>query len=199
MHVRATLAATLLALVAVFAVFPPALAVAAEATPPTDCPPGSAGKASGEFAWCEPTVCENDPQCGPGQLCRTVKLCVEIGKIGDAGGKLGAAPSGADKLIATGLCVGAEKACPASTVCSEKKRCLDRAAAQKMNLLEEPKPAPSAGGTAEPARKSSCGCAAVGAPSESALSTGCALVIAGALVQRARRRRVREAVPRRCS
>jgi hypothetical protein len=163
-------------------------AVRAEATPPTDCPPGAVGKASGEFGWCEPTICENDAQCTP-RLCRTVKLCVEIGKVtSDGGPKLSAQGAGVDRLVATGLCVGADKACPGGTICSEKKRCLDRSQAERMNLLEEPKPAPSMGGTAEPVKKSSCSCELAGASAQSHLSTACALVIAAALLQRARRR-----------
>src|SRR5262245_38318437 len=95
------------------------------AAPPTDCPPGSVGKASGEFAWCEPTGCENDTQCRSGELCRPMKLCVQVGNVGDAGDK-------GERLVTTGPC-GA--GCPPNTVCSDKKRCVDRASAQRLNLL----------------------------------------------------------------
>lgn len=177
--IRSPLSAALLAGVVTLLVTPAAFA--AEASPPTDCPPGSIGKASGEFAWCEPTVCQTDAQCSPGQLCRPVKLCLEVGKV--SGGKDG----GTDKLVATGLCSGADKVCPANTTCSDMKRCLDRGAAQKMNLLDDVKPAPSSGGMAEPVKKSSCGCHVIGTRAESDFSTACALVVGASLLQLARR------------
>src|SRR5262245_3145440 len=53
----------------------------AHADSPSDCPPGATLKTSGAFSWCEPTLCDNDTQCGANELCRAVALCVEIGKL----------------------------------------------------------------------------------------------------------------------
>src|SRR5258706_15663209 len=59
-------------------------ALAQNATPPENCPPGSVGKASGAFAWCEPTVCIIDTDCGAGMVCRTLGLCMNAGSVDDA-------------------------------------------------------------------------------------------------------------------
>lgn len=50
----------------------------------SDCPPGSVEKTEDGFTWCEPTVCANDGQCKPNEVCRSVGLCMEVGTLADA-------------------------------------------------------------------------------------------------------------------
>lgn len=123
---------------------------------PTDCPPGSTGKASGAFAWCEPSVCLHDGNCTPGEVCRPVALCVEVGTLADAGA------AGEERLAATQRC-GPGGACPSSQTCSTKGRCLSKLAAQKLGLLDEaPKPAAAPSADAAAPKSSACGCDVVG-------------------------------------
>lgn len=159
-------------------------AAAASVEPPTDCPPGSTGKASGTFGWCEPSVCLHDANCTPGEVCRPVPLCVEVGTLADAGA------AGEQRLAATQRC-GPGGACPSSQTCSIKDRCLSKLAAQKLGLLDAPAPAsaPSAP-SAEPPKKSACGCEVVGRGPEPWLALG--LVTLGLAATAARRsRRIR--------
>lgn len=149
---------------------------------PTDCPPGSTGKVSGAFAWCEPSVCIHDGNCAP-DVCRTVPLCVEVGTLADAG------QAGEQRLNAVQRC-GAGNACPSSTTCSVKDRCLSKLQAQKLGLLEKPAPASSAPAVAEPPpKKPSCGCDTPGTRTESSGGALVALAFAGVLVARRRRTR----------
>lgn len=128
---------------------------AENATPPENCPPGSVGKASGAFAWCEPTVCIIDTDCGSGMVCRTLGLCMNAGTVDDTN------KDAATRLAVTNLC-GANKSCPNDTICSERLRCVDKAVAQRMNLLAPGQaPAPSASAAAPNPmmpKKSACGC-----------------------------------------
>ncbi len=171
-----------LALGAALAPSPAQAGVALE--PPTDCPPGSVGKASGNFAWCEPSVCLHDGNCTPGDLCRTVSLCVEVGTLADAG------QAGEKRLAATQRCAPGG-ACPSGQVCSVKDRCLSKSVAQKLGVLEAPKPAPPASAAAEdaPPKRSACGCEVAGGTRDGALPAGL-LLGTWALLAAARRRRV---------
>ncbi|HRG94909.1 MAG TPA: MYXO-CTERM sorting domain-containing protein [Polyangiaceae bacterium] len=151
--------------------------------PPTDCPPGSTGKASGSFAWCEPSVCLHDGNCTPGEVCRPVPLCVEVGTLSDAGA------AGEERLAATQRC-GPGGACPSSQTCSVKDRCISKLAAQKLGLLDAPAPAsaPSAPST-EPPKKSACGCDVVGRGPAPTTALGlAALGLAAAVARRSRRK-----------
>jgi hypothetical protein len=136
----------------------PATAFAESAKAPENCPPGSVGKASGAFAWCEPTVCVIDTDCGAGMVCRTLGLCMNAGTVGkDAG----------ERLSVTNVC-GASKSCPADTVCSEMPRCVEPAYAQRMSLLAPGQAAPASSASAAPPndmmpKKSACGCTVPGA------------------------------------
>ena len=150
---------------------------------PPACPEGSLWKASGPFEWCEPSVCLHDANCTPGEVCRTVPLCVEVGTLADAG-KVGEA-----RLVATQRCTAG--ACPSSQVCSVKDRCLSKAAAQKLGVLEAPKPppAPSAEADEPPVKKSACGCEVVGRTTGDSPLDGLVVVLGGVvLAARARRR-----------
>lgn len=103
-----------------------------------NCPAGSRQKTEAGLTWCEPSVCEADANCGTGEVCRPVALCVEIGTMtGDAG----------QRLMVRQRC-GADKSCPQTTTCSDMRRCVSRADAEKMVAQAPP---------AEPA-KHSCGC-----------------------------------------
>ncbi|MBS2019747.1 MAG: hypothetical protein JST00_43190 [Deltaproteobacteria bacterium] len=149
-----------------------------------DCPAGSKYKTEGEFKWCEPTVCDSDAQCATGEVCRPVALCVQIGKVDTKPGQ-----DAGQRLITTQRC-GEDKACPSTTVCTEKSRCVSRAQADKMSgLTVKAAPSASAGGAGgEPAKKS-CGCGVIGAHGGETfgLALG-ALGVALALARRGRRR-----------
>ncbi|WP_146646855.1 MYXO-CTERM sorting domain-containing protein [Labilithrix luteola] len=115
-----------------------------------ECPAGSTSKSEGNYKWCEPSVCDSDTQCGAGEVCRPVALCMQIGTTdpkSDAG----------QHLVVTQRC-GPDKSCPSSTTCSDRSRCIGRDVADRMGLLT-PATAGSAGtGSSAPAAKSSCGC-----------------------------------------
>ena len=156
---------------------------AAGVEPPTDCPPGSTGKASSSFAWCEPSVCLHDANCTPGEVCRPVPLCVEVGTLADAGA------AGEQRLAATQRC-GPGGACPSTQTCSIKDRCLPKLAAQKLGLLEAPKPASARSApSAEPPKKSACGCDVVGRGADAGSVFGlAALGLAAVAARRGRRK-----------
>ena len=146
------------ALLASLAVIATSTAVAPSARAEGDCPPGSLHKAQDGFTWCEPTVCETDAQCGPGEVCRSVALCVQVGRVDPARAALS---DGGERLVATQRCAP-DKTCPQTTVCSEMKRCLERSDAEKMGLLATA-PSTSSGEAPATGGKKSCGCAAPGA------------------------------------
>src|SRR5262245_11420464 len=136
------------------------LAATVPARAEVECPPGSRQKSSGASTWCEPSVCASDVQCAPGEVCKPVPLCVEIGA---AKGAPGLADAGA-LLMARQKC-GLEKKCPQATTCQEHPVCVARAEAEKMGLLgavPSASPAGSASASA-PSAKKSCGCRVVGA------------------------------------
>lgn len=168
-------------------------ALAQNAAPPTDCPPGSVGKAEGQNTWCEPSICETEAQCAAGQVCRPVALCVQIGTLEkkDGGPSLAQDKNAGNKLMAVGRC-GPDQKCPENTVCNDKKRCVDRAASDRMGPL----PGPSASATAGAAgggdaKKSSCGCDAVGSRAPGGSLAACVgLTAALFVVTRRRSRRV---------
>lgn len=139
----------------------PATAFAESAKAPENCPPGSVGKASGAFAWCEPTVCVIDTDCGAGMVCRTLGLCMNAGTIGDP------KRDAAERLSVTNVC-GPNKSCPTDTVCSEMPRCVEPAYAQRMSLLAPGQAAAAPSASAAPPndmmpKKSACGCSVPGA------------------------------------
>ncbi len=171
--------AVLLALAFALVPLVPSRARAQSAEPPTDCPPGSVGKASGPFAWCEPTVCVNDSTCSANEVCRPVALCVEIGQLADAGKK------GEEHLVATQRC-GPQGACPQTQVCSEKGRCVSKVAAQKMGLLSPPSPSSSPGlpPAKEPAK--ACGCRTTGASEDGRLALVMSTLVLGLTLGRRR-------------
>jgi MYXO-CTERM domain-containing protein len=50
-----------------------------------DCPPGSSPRSDNGFTWCEPSVCANDGNCRPDEVCRKVALCMQVGTVDPAG------------------------------------------------------------------------------------------------------------------
>jgi hypothetical protein len=119
-----------------------------------DCPPGSIAKSEGGFDWCEPTVCLNDGQCSPGDVCRPIAFCMQVGTVQPDAAALGDAGK---RLVVTQRCAP-DKKCPGTTTCLEMGRCLSKSTAEKIGLLDSA-PAPSSSApTGEPAKKSSCGC-----------------------------------------
>ncbi len=159
----------------------PALAHAVE-TDPSDCPPGSVNKTENSMTWCEPSVCENDANCLPNEVCRPMALCVQIGTIAGDGGAT--ANNKQSRLIATGRCA-ADKKCPNTTTCSDKSRCIEKSKADKMGILT-----PAASASAAPAadaKKSSCGCTTVGnSANEGKLAVALGLLCVGAALIRKR-------------
>jgi len=152
-----------------------------------DCPPGSVHKTEDGFTWCEPTVCTNDGQCNPSEVCRRVGLCMEIGTLADA-----ATEDAGKRLVVTQRCAP-DKTCPQKQTCSDLSRCVSKAAAEKMGILhvESAPSATAAPGSATEPKKSACSCDAVGIGTRG----GAGFVVSGigALFLTARRRRHRRA------
>lgn len=141
-----------------------------------ECPPGSTKKEEGTYSWCQPSVCDSDPQCAP-NVCRQVGLCMQVGSLNKPG-----EPDGGARLIATQICQE-DKQCPTQQTCSVKMRCVSQAQADKI-AANTPAPA-----NAEPAKKSSCGCSVIGADdSRLRTSSGLGALALSALLVRARRR-----------
>jgi hypothetical protein len=152
----------------------------------SDCPPGSVFKSQDGYSWCEPTVCENDGQCNPNEVCRPVPLCMQVGTLTADAATLGDAGK---RLVVTQRCAP-DKTCPQTTVCSDMSRCVSKNAADKMGLLTASSATPASGTDAGAgAAKKSCGCRAVGHRTE---STG-GLLFAFALSLFAGRRRFTDA------
>jgi hypothetical protein len=129
-----------------------------------DCPAGSKLKSEGGFSWCEPSVCLNDGNCSPSEVCRPVPLCVEVGKLDERTGK---DKDAAQKLVATQRCAP-DETCPSTQTCSKMSRCVSKAQADKMGMATAPGTSASSAPTSGDAKKSSCGCVVVGAPGGSA-------------------------------
>jgi len=146
-----------------------------------DCPVGTKKKTEGPNEWCEPVVCLTDAQCGAGEVCKPVPLCIEIGTVKNAAGQ-----DAGQRLMARQHC-GPDRACPSSTTCLDGSRCISKAEADKLGLLA---PAPSASAAAPPAPSDKkCGCSVVGAPSSSgAIWASLACAALGAVAIAARRR-----------
>lgn len=145
-----------------------------------DCPAGSKFKTQDGYSFCEPTVCLNDGQCAPDEVCRPIGLCMQVGTLDT---KTGLTDAG-QRLVVTQRCAP-DKTCPQTTTCSEKERCISRVAADKMGLLTPP--AANGATSTTPEKKSSCGCEAVG--SSGGAGRGALAIAAAALVLLSRRRR----------
>jgi MYXO-CTERM domain-containing protein len=153
-----------------------------------DCPAGSTSKTEDGFTWCQPSVCQNDANCLPSEVCRPAALCVQIGKLDDKHDREDAA----QRLVATQRCAP-DATCPDSTTCSDMSRCMSKAAAEKMGVLAAP-----ADTTKETPKKSSCGCTVVGERTGASSGLGLAwLALAAAIGSRQIHRRRRMAVSRR--
>ena len=149
-----------------------------------DCPAGSRLKSEAGFSWCEPSVCQNDGNCSPSEVCRPVPLCVQVGKLDEQASTKDAA----QKLVATQRCAP-DKTCPATTTCSDMTRCVSKADAEKMGMSSPP--AASAASPAAETKKSSCGCTVAGGPGESRLGLGALAAIGLAVGSRRIQRRAR--------
>lgn len=157
-----------------------------------DCPPGSIQMSEDGFTWCQPSVCSNEVPCKANEVCRPIALCMEIGSLSAAGAR-----DGGKRLVVTQRCVAGElpgdpKTCPQKQTCSDMNRCVSKAVAEKLGLLDvpgSPSAKPSAGPTSGEAKKSSCGCDVVGASQgrSGALAFGLAISL---LAARRRRRSV---------
>jgi len=151
-----------------------------------DCPPGSVHKTQDGFTFCEPTVCTNDGQCNPNEVCRKVGLCMEVGTLADA-----ATEDAGKRLVVTQRCAP-DKTCPQKQTCSDLTRCVSKGDAQKMGILhlEAAPSATAAPGSAVEPKKSACDCNAVGASlgDPEGIVTGLGL---GLVLLAARRRRAR--------
>lgn len=123
-----------------------------------DCPAGSKMKSENGFSWCEPSVCLNDTNCSPAEVCRPVPLCVEVGKLDERNSTKDAA----QRLVATQRCAP-DETCPSTQTCSKMSRCVSKAQADKMGMATAPgASASSAAPAGGEAKKSSCGCLVVG-------------------------------------
>ncbi len=151
-----------------------------------DCPTGSRKKTEGANEWCEPSVCTTDAQCLPGELCKPVSLCVEIGHLKSTSA---ATPDAGDRLMARQRC-GPDRACPASTNCLDGNRCITKSDAEKMGLLAAAAPSASSGtsaGASGDAGGKKCGCRVPGGASSSGGALAVSLLAAAAVVARRRR------------
>lgn len=158
-----------------------AVLVGSPARAADDCPPGSVSRSQDGYTWCEPTVCENDGQCKPNEVCRRVPLCMQIGTLTADAAVL---EDAGKRLVVTQRCAP-DKTCPQTTVCSDMTRCLPTTDADRMGLLTSSSAAPS-NGVPTASDKKSCGCHAVGS------STGPTNLLAAAIALSmfwARRRR----------
>lgn len=155
------------------------VSVSSIASAEIECPPGTTRKSDGPDVWCEPSVCSTDAQCGAGEVCKAVPLCVEIGQKKSAAGDAG------QLLMARQKC-GPDKGCPASTTCLTGTRCLARVEAEKMGLLDAPAGSATAGASPSGGKKA-CGCSTPGAPA-GGLGALAAAALAGAIAVRRRAR-----------
>lgn len=158
-----------------------------------DCPPGSTQKSEDGFTWCQPSVCLNDSQCNPSEVCRPIALCMEVGTLGDAAAPVGTKDASAQRLAVTQRCVS-DQTCPQKQTCSKLSRCVAKTTAEKMGILADPAAASASAASASPSgdapKKSSCGCRTVGSErSSSPLAAACALIAGLALVRRRARAR----------
>lgn len=176
-------------LVSAVSLFVPSIAFA------DDCPAGSSMKTEEGFSWCQPSVCLNDGNCGPQEVCRPVPLCVEVGKL-DAKQQ---AKDAAQRLVATQRCAP-DESCPSTQTCSKMSRCVSKAQAEKMGMATAPGASASAGGApADAPKKSGCGCAVVGSRahgSERAALLGLGLAVAAIGSRKIHRRARGPAKPR---
>jgi hypothetical protein len=171
------------ALVALVA-FAPSIAHAAD-----DCPAGSALKSEDGFSWCQPSVCLDDGNCGPSELCRSVPLCVEVGKLDERQ----QAKDAAQRLVATQRCAP-DETCPSTQTCSKMNRCVSKTQAERMGLLTAPAASGSATAPAGGPKKSSCGCSVPGGFGSDGIGLagmGLALLAIGSRRIQARRREPR--------
>jgi hypothetical protein len=171
------------ALVALSVILPLSIATALPAHA-EDCPPGSIHRSQDGYGFCEPTVCLNDGQCNPNEVCRPVPLCMQVGKLTSDAATLGDASA---RLVVTQRCAP-DKSCPQTTVCSDLSRCVSKAAAEKMGLLTTTAASASAAPASAAGEKKSCGCRAVGARTESTTAASALLGVALAAVALGRRR-----------
>ena len=171
-----SLVATVVAALSVVVLAAPGVARAAG----EDCPPGSVWKTNESYGWCEPTVCQNDGQCEPSEVCRPIPLCLLVGKEDPDAAMLGKAKQ---RLEATAPCA-ADRTCPQNSVCSVLARCVSKIKADQMHLLATPAVSSAAATTDVPAKKSACGCRAVGAPAAPASALALLLGVATVLSRR---------------
>lgn len=148
-----------------------------------DCPPGSLSRSQDGYSFCEPTVCQNDGQCNPEEVCRPVALCMQIGTLDVDAATLGGAA--AKRLVVTQPCAP-DKSCPQTTTCSDMGRCLSKATAEKLGILTRNDARALPPG--EPAKKS-CGCGVVGADRASGGFLAVLAGVVGATIRAARGRR----------
>lgn len=114
-------------------------------------------KSENGFSWCEPSVCLNDTNCSPSEVCRPVPLCVEVGKLDERNSTKDAA----QRLVATQRCAP-DETCPSTQTCSKMSRCVTKAQADKMGMTSAPGASASSAPAAGETKKSSCGCRVVG-------------------------------------
>jgi len=154
-----------------------------------DCPPGSVSRSQDGYSFCEPTVCQNDGQCNPEEVCRPVALCMQVGTLDVDAATLGGAA--AKRLVVTQQCAP-DKSCPQTTTCSDMGRCLSKGTAEKLGILTKTD-AKTAPAPADAAKKA-CGCGVVGTDHASG---GFLAVLAGVVVATTRAARGRRARSRR--
>ena len=157
-----------------------------------DCPAGSKLKTEGGFSWCEPSVCLNDGNCSPSEVCRPVPLCVEVGKLEPGTPRSPRSEDAAQKLVATQRCAP-DETCPSTQTCSKMSRCVSKAQAEKMGMALPP-PGATASHEAEP-KKSACGCSVVGSPGGDVMAFA-GLALAAAAIGSRRIHRGRRDPPR---
>jgi hypothetical protein len=159
-----------------------------------DCPPGSLYRSEDGYSFCEPTVCQNDAQCNPEEVCRPIPLCLQVGTLTKDAASL---TDAGKRLVATQQCAP-DQTCPQTTVCSALGRCVSKTTAERMGILSSSTAQPSGPGDPPP-KKTTCGCRAVGEGGDSwrQALVGCAVLAAALSARRARAGRRGSQPPRR--
>ena len=141
--------------------------------PPEDCPPGAVGTSGHTGEWCRPDSCESDEDCGGGDSCIEVSMCLTISEESCGG-----------MMPETGTCTFTKTEvhgiCESENSCSQGDCQVVMACANPDELVENTAE-PSAPEENQEKEASSCGnCAAASAD----MGLGMLLLIAMAVVWR---------------
>lgn len=150
--------------------------------PPESCPPGSVGYSEHAGQWCVPTICAGEAECGSGEVCREVALCVVEEEYALGGNIPQDPPPRRTRRVARGECI--DGACPSGGECRRARRC---AAGSDHAPAEEATPETSEEEASEDASDGGCQVAPGPRPAPLALLLSIVLAIAYVRERQARR------------